>query len=87
MKQSHGCKKIARRKKWQFGLKLIDELHFCLPTTCGYQSVYQGDVQVHQSLDVLAFLAMGGLELAVCIEHGVAQHFTWCHVQTCLTVC
>jgi hypothetical protein len=80
-------KRIAIEKKWKCCLKLLEEPHFCLPTTCGYQFVYQGDAK--ECLQVRAFFAMDGLGLAMQIEHGVAQHFMgamFSH-QTCVPVC
>jgi hypothetical protein len=60
---------------------------FCLPTTCGYQIVFQGDAQKH--LEVNAYFGMDGLGLAMQIVHGVGHHFLgamFSH-QTCLPLC
>jgi hypothetical protein len=81
-------KHTATQKKWKHCLKLFEQPHFCLPTTCGYQFVFCDD-ETRQSLNVNAFFAMDGLGLAMQMQHGVAQHFMgamFSH-QTCLTVC
>jgi hypothetical protein len=67
-------------------LMLYDDKDFCLPTTCGYQFVFQGDAE--KELEVSAFFKMDGLGVAMPIEHGVMQHFMgamFSH-QTCLPI-
>jgi hypothetical protein len=65
-------------------LRLFRDPDFCLPTTCGYQFVFNGTCE--EELDVCAFFKMDGLGTAMSINHGVMQHFMgamFSH-QTCL---
>jgi hypothetical protein len=62
--------------------------YFCLPTTCGYQFVFESE-ESQANLTPLAFFGMEGLGMAVEIEHGTAHHFMgamFSH-QTCLPLC
>ena len=75
-----------REGQLRYLLRLLNEEDFCLPTTCGYQFVFQGDAE--KELDVHAFFAMDGLGVAMAIDHGVMQHFMgamFSH-QTCLAI-
>jgi hypothetical protein len=68
-------------------LMLCGDKDFCLPTTCGYQFVFQGDA-AKEELEVSAFFKMDGLGVAIDIQHGVMQHFMgamFSH-QTCLPI-
>jgi hypothetical protein len=61
--------------------------NFCLPTTCGYQFVYNKGARTQLGVD--AFFAMNGLGMAMRIEHGIGHHFMgamFTH-NTCLPVC
>jgi hypothetical protein len=80
-------KELAGKKKMKYCSKRLKEDEFCLPTTCGYQFVFQRDAE--KLLDVRAFFAMDGLGLAMAIEDGVVQHFlgAMSSHQTCLTLC
>jgi hypothetical protein len=80
--------KILKKKikMMQYFSRLLEEEDFCLPTTCGYQFVYQGDAG--KELEVRAFFKMDGLGAAVTIEHGVMQSFMgamFSH-QTCIPI-
>jgi hypothetical protein len=78
---------LADYYNWSHCYKLLLQDHFCLPTTCGYQFVYDKDAKTELSVD--AFFAMNGLGLAMRIEHGIGHHFMgamFAH-NTCLPVC
>jgi hypothetical protein len=64
---------IATRKKWHHCKDLLERADFCLPTTCGYQFVSNGNN--NKELKVHAMFAMEGLGMAVQLQHGIGHHF------------
>jgi hypothetical protein len=81
-------RQTADSRRWRHCQKLLRHQDFCLPTTCGYQFVFDSE-EAKRNLTPFAFFGMEGLGMAVQIEHGTAHHFMgamFSH-QTCLPVC
>jgi hypothetical protein len=66
---------LAKLKRWKHCVQLLSDLDdFCLPTTCGYQFVFENS-HVERDLRILPFFSLDGLGLAMTIEHGSLHHF------------
>jgi hypothetical protein len=78
-------REMADSRRWRHCQKLLLHPDFCLPTTCGYQFVFESE-EAKRNLTPIAFFGMEGLGMAVQIEHGNTHHFMgamFSH-QTCL---
>ena len=81
-------KKIGKRNANVYLRRLMKYDGFCLPTTCGYQFVFESD-QDELGLVPVQYFTLDGLGLAVRVKHGMGHHFlgaAFAH-RTCLCLC
>ena len=80
-------KSNAKVKGMKHCLRVFNHENFCLPTTCGYQFLYNGDTA--KNWHVHAYFGLDGLGMTMKIEDGVVQHFLGAMFShsTCVTVC
>jgi len=81
-------KRQAKKKGSAAALKVLDSGLFCVPTTCGYQFVYESK-EAKMQLVPSQYFALDGLGLAMRIEDGIGHHFlgaSFSH-RSCLSIC